>query len=56
MKNLLKRLWLDTDGQDLTEYALVVALVSLGATAAMGNLALGISDAFSSAVHNLATT
>jgi Flp pilus assembly pilin Flp len=55
MKNLLKRLWFETEGQDLTEYALLVALVSLGATAAMGNLAAGINDAFSSAVHSLTT-
>ena len=53
MKNLLKRLWFETEGQDLTEYALVVALVSLAATASLGNLAGGISDAFSMAVANM---
>jgi pilus assembly protein Flp/PilA len=53
MKNLLKRLWFETEGQDLTEYALLVAVVSLGATAAMGNLANGISDSFSAVVANL---
>ena len=36
------------EGQDLVEYALVVAIIALGATAAMGNLAKAISGAFGS--------
>jgi pilus assembly protein Flp/PilA len=35
------------EGQDLVEYALVVALIAFGATAGMGKLASGISHAFS---------
>lgn len=54
MKNLLKRLWLGTEGQDLTEYALVVALVSLAATATMSTLANGIVNAFSKAAASMA--
>jgi Flp pilus assembly pilin Flp len=53
MKNLLKRLWFETEGQDLTEYALVVALVSLAATASLTALANGINDAFSKAVTDM---
>jgi pilus assembly protein Flp/PilA len=34
------------DGQDLIEYALVVALVAFAATAGMGSLATGINTAF----------
>jgi len=34
------------DGQDLVEYALVVSLLSLAATAAMGSLATAINGAF----------
>jgi pilus assembly protein Flp/PilA len=34
------------DGQDMVEYALVVALIAFGATAGMGKLASGISTAF----------
>jgi pilus assembly protein Flp/PilA len=34
------------EGQDLVEYALVVAIIALGATAAMGNLAGAISTSF----------
>jgi pilus assembly protein Flp/PilA len=40
------------EGQDLVEYALVVALIALGATASMGRLAGAISTAFG----NISTT
>jgi pilus assembly protein Flp/PilA len=43
------------EGQDLIEYALVVAIIALGATAAMGTLATGISSAFSKVSTNLST-
>jgi len=39
-------------GQDLIEYALVVALIAFAATAGMNTLATGINTAFS----NMATT
>jgi Flp pilus assembly pilin Flp len=55
MKNLLARLWNEEDGQDLTEYALLVVLVALGSVAAMGSLSQAISKAFSSASANLTT-
>ena len=35
------------DGQDLVEYALVVALVAFGATAALKTLGTGLNTAFS---------
>ena len=35
------------DGQDLIEYALVVALIAFAATVGMGNVANGINNAFS---------
>lgn len=35
------------DGQDLIEYALVVALIAFAATAGMGTVATGINDSFS---------
>ena len=34
------------EGQDLVEYALVVALIAFGATTGMGALANGINSAF----------
>jgi pilus assembly protein Flp/PilA len=35
------------EGQDLVEYALVVALIAFGATAGMNSLASGLNTAFS---------
>jgi pilus assembly protein Flp/PilA len=37
----------DEQGQDLVEYALVVALIAFGAITGMGYLAKGINHAFS---------
>ena len=42
----LKKLMRDESGQDLIEYALVAALISLGAVIAMKGLATGINTAF----------
>ncbi len=53
MRVSLKNLWLDQEGQDLTEYALLVVLVALGAILAMGQLASAISNTFSTAASNL---
>ena len=52
MNKLLKlsvmlQIFKDENGQDLIEYALVVALVAFGATAGMNSLATGINTAFS---------
>ena len=44
LKNLLR----DDSGQDLIEYALVAALIGLGATTAMSGLATTIGGAFTS--------
>lgn len=44
---LLARLLKEESGQDLIEYALVVALVAFAATAGMSTLAGGINNAFS---------
>ena len=52
MKDALLRLCIrarilrDESGQDLVEYALVVALIALAATAGMGSLAGQINNAF----------
>jgi len=52
MKNFLMRLWKEEEGQDLTEYALLLVLISLVAVLAMKSLGQGISDVFSNAVLN----
>lgn len=43
------------DGQDLVEYALVVALIALGATVAMKGLGTEITAAFTSITTQLTT-
>jgi pilus assembly protein Flp/PilA len=43
LKAILER----EEGQDLVEYALVVALIAFGAITGMGYLATGINNAFS---------
>ena len=56
MKNLLVRLWKEEEGQDLTEYALLLVLLSLAAVASLGVLANAINNAFSKAATNLSGT
>jgi pilus assembly protein Flp/PilA len=62
MNNMLLKLYVkfqdltsSEEGQDLVEYALVVALVAFGATAGMGKLAGGINAAFSTVSTKLAS-
>ena len=62
MNNLLIKLYVKLqdlasreDGQDLVEYALVVALIAFGATAGMGKLATGINTAFTNITTQLST-
>ena len=53
MKHLLKELVVEDSGQDLIEYALVAALVGLGAVAAMKGLANSIGTSFNGAGNAL---
>jgi pilus assembly protein Flp/PilA len=43
---MLQNLMSSEDGQDLIEYALVVAMIAFAATAGMGSLATDINTAF----------
>jgi pilus assembly protein Flp/PilA len=45
----------DESGQDLIEYALVVALIALAATAGMNSVASGINAAFTNIATKLNT-
>jgi pilus assembly protein Flp/PilA len=45
----------DDRGQDLVEYALVVAIIALGATAAMSTLSKDINDVFTNIGTKLTT-
>lgn len=51
MKQMLEQ----EEGQDLVEYALVIALIALAATVGMKSLAGGINKAFDSVSVALAT-
>lgn len=56
MKSIIRtfaNLHRDETGQDLIEYALVVALIALAATAGMGTLANGINSAFGTLANKL---
>lgn len=55
MKNLMIRLWKEEEGQDLTEYALLLVLLSLAAIGALGTLATAINGVFTKAASNLNT-
>jgi Flp pilus assembly pilin Flp len=55
MKKLIQRLWSEEKGQDLTEYALLLVLLSLAAVSSLGILANTISNTFSKAAVNLST-
>ena len=55
MKNLMVRLWKEEEGQDLTEYALLLVLLSLAAIATLGTLASAINSVFNAAAANLTT-
>ena len=47
MVTVFKQLLREESGQDLIEYALVAALIALGALTSMKGVATGISTAFS---------
>jgi len=53
LKQMLRNLVKDESGQDLIEYALIAALIALGAVAAMGSLATSIGGAFNSVGNKL---
>lgn len=55
MKVILGRLWAEESGQDLIEYALLVALVALAATVGMNSLANAINNEFTSLGTSLTT-
>jgi len=51
-----KRLWKEEEGQDLTEYGLLLVLIALIAVGTMKTLGSAISNIFSNAASNLSTT
>lgn len=56
VKIWLRARWLrDESGQDLIEYALIVALISFAATAGMSSVAGSVNNAFSQIASTLAS-
>ena len=52
----LKRLWSEQEGQDLTEYALLVVLIALALASSIKPFSNAITSVFSNAAANLSTT
>jgi len=56
MKQALIRLWRDQEGQDLTEYALLLVLLTLAAVGSLGALATAVNGVFTNVATNLTTS
>lgn len=63
MKNMILKMYVKMqtlmareEGQDMVEYALVVALIAFGATAAMSSLSSELNSAFNSISSKLASS
>ncbi len=56
MKRFLKRFWKETEGQDLVEYALIVAVIALGLIAAVRAVAAALVSLYESISAALALT
>jgi Flp pilus assembly pilin Flp len=56
MRNILRHLWQDEEGQDLAEYGLLLVLVALSAIATMQTLASALSNTFSNSASSLSTS
>ena len=55
MKESFKRLWNEEEGQDLTEYALLLILLTLAAVTTLGKLADAVNGVFTNVAANLTT-
>ena len=55
MIDFVVKLWKDEDGQDLTEYALLLVLLALAAASTLSTLAQAINGVFAKATTNLTT-
>jgi pilus assembly protein Flp/PilA len=53
---LFKQLWGEEEGQDLTEYALLLVLLALAAVGSMSTVANAINGVFAKAATNLSST
>lgn len=53
MREVVETLWREEDGQDLTEYALILVLISLVALAILQTIGSTVSNTYSIAASNL---
>ena len=53
---ILKRLWAEQQGQDLTEYALLLVLLVLASVLSLGNFAAVLNTYMQSAANQMTTT
>jgi pilus assembly protein Flp/PilA len=53
MMRILNRLWKEEEGQDLTEYALLVVLIALVCVASISQLGSAINSVFANAASNI---
>ncbi len=55
MKKFLTRFWKETEGQDLVEYALIVAAIALGMIVVVKNVAQALNSLYESISAGLGT-
>jgi Flp pilus assembly pilin Flp len=53
MKTFWKRFWKDTEGQDLVEYALLVAAIALGMIATIKNISAALTTLYDNITQQL---
>jgi Flp pilus assembly pilin Flp len=56
MKAFWSRFWRETEGQDLVEYALIVAAIALGMIAAVQNVTRALNSLYTSITQALSLT
>ena len=49
MRSMLKGLWREQSGDDLEEYALLLAMIALGVVVALSSFGAGVSKSYTSA-------
>ncbi len=55
MKTFWTRFWKETEGQDLVEYALIVAAIALGMILVVKNLATALNTLYENIIAGLGT-
>ena len=55
MKTFWTRFWKETEGQDMVEYALIVAAIALGMILVVKNLATALNSLYESITAGLGT-